>query len=337
MADPNGVSVVTLANTTSSGTGTVSPSGSSTVTLASTTSSAVGASAYVGVSTVTIADTTSAGVGAAAYVGTSTVTLANTTSAATGAVQITGTSVRTFTGMFVNADTDAQGFITENPVVIADLNRHRLVIPPVPQFDDSKLMAFLEAQRKATMDAYNRLSATATALGVDLGLTLDRTNDVASDITIISGGVNPIDFTPFASLPPGGLDGQILTKQSTAEGDADWEDPNRDLEIPFSYFGEIYRNSTSPRWPVPYAITLTGMRARLSTARDIVLYLSNSTGLNLPSLGNEFDSTSQLNTWTFSQNIPAGGYVSLFVDGQGSAGVDLGANNLTVVVTYRRT
>jgi len=47
-------------------------------------------------------------------------------------------------------------------------------------------------------------------------------------------GSNDTDWTIFSgsggSLPPGGLTGQVLMKMSNANGDADWQDENNNID-----------------------------------------------------------------------------------------------------------
>lgn len=66
------------------------------------------------------------------------------------------------------------------------------------------------------------LSANATIAMSDLTDVVDTTPPVDGDIP--TWVTDHWEFLPAgASLPPGGADGQVLTKQSATDGDADWE------------------------------------------------------------------------------------------------------------------
>lgn len=75
------------------------------------------------------------------------------------------------------------------------------------------------------------------------------------------------------SLPAGGTVGQVLTKQSSTDGDADWEDPEVVANPTESFIVALGDETTAittgtakVTLRMPYAFTLTAVRASLATA-----------------------------------------------------------------------
>jgi hypothetical protein len=90
---------------------------------------------------------------------------------------------------------------------------------------------------------------------------------------IVFGGATWANYVADADLPPGGTTGQVLTKQSGTDGDADWEDPESAGAPTESIIIAVGDETTAITAGVakvtirmPYAFVLTAVKASLTTA-----------------------------------------------------------------------
>jgi hypothetical protein len=141
------------------------------------------------------------------------------------------------------------------------------------------------------------------------------------------------------TLPPGGTDGQVLTKQSASDGDADWETPSAgDLSAHLEDTADAHDASAISFVPAG-TIAATDVQAAIEEVASGAVGGSAATVVHMGNLGasGTADCSSDPEVWVIVtltangtltlSNVPTTGLVKLLVTQNGTGGWDLSVDS----------